>query len=289
MAYGFTYTLPTMGTHTNFPVLLREFDFPSAALDGVTAFANGGGDLIAYTDSSKTTQLAVEIEQFVTGASPSVVIWVKVPSASTGATIYLEADDAQNSQPAASSTYGSESVWSDYLAVYHMRGAPTDATGNGYTATLVGTPTTGTAKFGPDCYDFERASNQALQLPTTIEDAITGNNLTVSAWVDSDLTTTEQGIVECRVQTGSGYLLWIDAGGANPGYGFATGTGTLVTAGTDDATSSAGWQRVSGKYDGSNVSIQTDAGTPTTALQTGTIGDGNEVTFILNLEFIKQN
>lgn len=115
MAFGFTYTLPTItGSHTDFPVVLKTADFPSAALDGTAnAIDNGGGNLRAYTDDTKATQLPLEVVTLVSSGSPQAEVWVKVPTAATGNTIYLEADDVATTQPAVTDTYGRNAVW-DY-------------------------------------------------------------------------------------------------------------------------------------------------------------------------------
>jgi hypothetical protein len=117
------------------PLLITEDDLPSGAYNGANAFANGGGDFVAYTDSTKATQLPVEVVSFVTGASPSIEVWVK-RTAATGNTIYVEADAVQTAQPAVTATYGRNAVWSDYEYVYHFSDTVasavlTDSTGNG--------------------------------------------------------------------------------------------------------------------------------------------------------------
>ncbi|MCP5003440.1 MAG: hypothetical protein GY941_05730, partial [Planctomycetes bacterium] len=86
MAYGFIYTLPTItGSHSSYPILLKVADFPATSIDGTAnAFANGGGDLVAYTSSAKTTQLPVEVVSFVSSGTPSAEVWVKIPTAATG-------------------------------------------------------------------------------------------------------------------------------------------------------------------------------------------------------------
>ena len=89
MAYGFTYTLPTVtGSHSSMPILLKGGDFPAAAIDGTAnAIDNGGGNLIAYTSSDKKTKLPIEVVTFVSGLSPQAEVWVKLPSVETGATM----------------------------------------------------------------------------------------------------------------------------------------------------------------------------------------------------------
>jgi len=54
MAYGFTYRLPTItGTHTYFPVVMREFDFPASAIDGGASSILNGGGIYAPTPAAR--------------------------------------------------------------------------------------------------------------------------------------------------------------------------------------------------------------------------------------------
>ena len=140
MAYGFTYTLPTItGSHSNMPIVLKTADFPATSIDASgNAFANGGGDMMAYTSSAKTIQLPLEIVTFVSSATvPEAEVWVKIDTAATGGTIYLEADDIQTVQPAVAATYGRDAVHSAESFVFHMGQDPSgtapqmvDSTGN---------------------------------------------------------------------------------------------------------------------------------------------------------------
>lgn len=128
MASYCTITLPTVsGTHSDLPLLLTNGAFPSAAIDGGgTSIDNGGGNLRAYTDDTKATQIPIEVVSFVTGVSPDIQVWVKLPSVFTGATIYLEADDSESAQPAVTATYGRNAVNS--VPTYH-RGNGVDSAG----------------------------------------------------------------------------------------------------------------------------------------------------------------
>ena len=158
MAFGFTYTLPTLGgSHTNFPLLLKTSDFPTSATDGgASSVDNGGGNLRAYTSSAKTTQLPLEVVTFVTGGTPDIEVHVKLPTAATGTTLFLEADDVATSQPAVTGTYGRNAVWSDYSLVVHG-GTVVDSTGNESDGTLGGglsTIVTGPHGWG-SAYDFD--------------------------------------------------------------------------------------------------------------------------------------
>lgn len=144
MAFGFTYTLPTItGTHTDFRVVLKTADFPAASIDGSgDAFTTGGGEIIAYTSSAKTTQLPIEIVTFVSSASvPDAEVWVKIGSAVTGGTIFLEKDDTQSSQPAVTATYGRDAVWDECAFNLHLEDDSTDSAGNVTMSNVGATPT----------------------------------------------------------------------------------------------------------------------------------------------------
>jgi hypothetical protein len=143
--YGCTITVATGKTpssQTDFAWVAVTANFPSASIDGgSTSFLNGGGNVRCYTDDTKATQLPVEITEFVTGASPSIIIWGLSGSLNVASTVYIEADTTATSQPAASATYGSQSVWPDNESVWHLEDL-TDSTGNATSLTTVGTPST---------------------------------------------------------------------------------------------------------------------------------------------------
>ena len=68
MAFGFTATAGTItGTHSGFVGLFVTANFPTGSLSGANAILNGGGNLRAYTDSTKSTALPLEIVTLVTG------------------------------------------------------------------------------------------------------------------------------------------------------------------------------------------------------------------------------
>ena len=142
MAFGATLTLPAItGSHTDFPVLLKTADFPATSIDGgANSIANGGGDLVAYTSSAKTTQLPLDVVTFVAGGTPQVIVYTKLPAAATSSTIYIEASTVQTVQPAVTATYGRNAVWADYESVLHLiesgngtSGEFVDSSGNGVT------------------------------------------------------------------------------------------------------------------------------------------------------------
>ena len=67
--YGCTITVDTgkmTATQSGFVWLFTEDNLPTAAIDGgATSIDNGGGNLRCYTDSTKATQLPIEVVEFV--------------------------------------------------------------------------------------------------------------------------------------------------------------------------------------------------------------------------------
>lgn len=240
MAFGTTITMPTItGTHTDMPMLITEDDLPTGAYNGADSFANGGGNLVAYTDSTKATQLPVEVVSFVTGGTPSIEVWVK-RSAATGNTIYLEADATQTSQPAVTSTYGRNAVWADYEAVWHM-GATTDSTGNGYDLTFAGTlPTDVTGKIGEGQETDGTGDYATFPSMGTLFDG--GSDYEISSWVKSDDVTSRRTIFHPRgdrdvsllVESGAAkILIWAGANYTVTSSAVSNGTFHNVVASYD--------------------------------------------------------
>lgn len=131
---------------TNFPVKITLDHLNSEIVDGGSNSAlTGGGDIRFSSDSAGVTQLACEIVNFVTDASVSnrrCKIFVKIPSlsATSNTDIFIWYSKAAETQPAASSTYGSEAVWADYFGVWHFNGNGADSSGNHADMTISGTP-----------------------------------------------------------------------------------------------------------------------------------------------------
>jgi hypothetical protein len=210
MAFGFTRTLPTItGSHTDLPVLLVAGSFPATAIDGGSnSIDNGGGNLRAYTDDTKATQLSIEIVSFVTGGVPNIQVWVKIPSAITGSTIYLEADGVATSQPAFTASFGRNSVWSDYEAVIHANetgtdGVFVDSTGKGHDTTLTTgatLPTVTTSHpFGGAWPDMD--TSQAMTL-TDSGPMLNFSDLTLSFWANFDSSVNSRGAFGSRYSGG---------------------------------------------------------------------------------------
>lgn len=193
--YGCTITVAATkipSSQSNFVWLATEVNFPTAAVDGgATSILNGGGNLRCYTDSTKTTQLPIEVVSFVTGGTPQVQVWGMSPILAVGSTVYIEADTVATTQPPVTDAYGRNAVWQDYAYVNHMMSASQfdDATGNN-TGTINGTlisdntsPAGGGVEFTGTQYVRSPSSDSLV--------ACTGatQHRTVSFWIKTTSTT----------------------------------------------------------------------------------------------------
>src|SRR5450759_1394660 len=130
----------------NFPVLV--------SLDSLSHI-NANGTDIRFTSSDGITELPREIESYSTG---SLRAWVKTPtlSSSSDTAIYMYYGNAAATEPAASSTYGSQNVWktdgvdTSAAMVQHLKENPSgsapqmiDSTSNANNATSSGAMVTG--------------------------------------------------------------------------------------------------------------------------------------------------
>ena len=126
---------------TDFPIYIDLSDLPSSFWDTVV---NGGGDIIVYK-SDGTTELAREVVSCDTGTDTGElhIKYSGTLSGSSDTTIQIHADGS-SSEPASDATYGSEAVWSDYEAVYHLTDTndstsnDNDLTNNGATSGATG-------------------------------------------------------------------------------------------------------------------------------------------------------
>ena len=207
MAFGCTITVNAgqiPSSQSNFAWVITEQNFidanNEAAIDGGSnSILNGGGNLRVYTDDTKATQIPVQIVTFVTGGTPSVVVWLLSPTLAVGSTVYIEADTVATTQPPAGSTYGSEAVWSSRVAVLHMNEASTngvfyDSTGNGYSTTKTSGGTLNTVTSG---HPFNGTwpnftQNQALTLTGSAQ-ILNSSNFTISHWVNVDISSSADG------------------------------------------------------------------------------------------------
>lgn len=246
--YGFTRTLPTItGSHSDFPVALTNGSFPTAAIDGgASSILNGGGNLRAYTDDTKTTQLPVEIVSFVTGGTPDIQVRVKVPTAATGNTVYIEADTVAIAQPAVTDTYGRNAVWtSRFEYVDHMENTvATDASGQQGAFDSSGEPVTNSVgKLG---------NHANLSLTEFFRQNFPANTATtgyyLGGWVNLSSLTSKQRLFDMGPSK-----TYIDTGFASAGLRFVVNNSgaSLIDLGSIPS----GLNHIVGIYDGTTMEL----------------------------------
>ena len=141
MPHVATLRIPAQSsTLTDFPVYV---DLSTITGDFWSTVTNGGGDIRCYA-SDGTTQLPREVVSCDTSTNTGE-LHVKITlSSSTWTEIQIHADGS-STEPAVTSTYGRNAVWSDYDFVSHLDGANvgslSDSTGNGITFSEVGSGT----------------------------------------------------------------------------------------------------------------------------------------------------
>jgi hypothetical protein len=288
MAFGTTITVPTVtGSHNDFSAVIvcngARNDLPSGAYNGANEILNGGGNLRAYTDSSKTTQLPVEIVSFVTGASPQIEVWIKLPAGNpmvTAATIYIEADTVETAQPAVTNAYGRNAVWTDFGAVWHLDSL-IDSTGNGNDLTAGGDPTGGSAGQVGDAYLFD--SDDRL---TTVNDATLRPTSAVALSLWAKVTTPSASL-------NGGVVLGSLFGGASEqcyelDFHAGEARATLVATGDDRdrvdvAISDSSFHRWGLRYDNTDLLLTKDGVTGATIAKSGDIDYGAADSFGLTI------
>lgn len=196
MAFGCTITVQTgkiPSSQSDFVWLATEDNFPAAAIDGgSSSILNGGGNLRCYTDSTKATQLPIEVVTFVTGGTPSVQVWGLSSSLGVGGTVYCEADSVAITQPTVTDAYGRNAVWVDYFAVYHGVDL-IDSSGNGNNLTAFN----GAQVNSNSSFELTAASSQYFSVDSAT--GLTSNSVTISGSISPKSDTgIGQGVAQLR-------------------------------------------------------------------------------------------
>ena len=161
------------GTHSDFPAYVDLSEMPTAFWDTVS---NGGGDIRCYSNEALTTELPREVVSCDTSTDTGE-LWVKT-GMSTTTEIYITVDGT-NTEPTASSTYGSENVWnSNYKAVYHLEDA-NDSTSNDNDGTVDGATSGATGKIGK-AYDFDGTNDR---ITTAANSSLSPSTYSLGVWV----------------------------------------------------------------------------------------------------------
>jgi Concanavalin A-like lectin/glucanases superfamily/Domain of unknown function (DUF2341) len=231
------------GTQSNFPTLFC-FNGSSAPCNNaglsvprLKTAANGGAvantcaqpapsltvacDVIFTSDAAGITVLKFEWEKYVAATGESVV-WVNVPSMSSGTTIYLWYGKAS-----ATTFQGNVTgVWdSSYTLVWHLRDGSTlsltDSTG-----TVNGTNNGGTASAGltGGGASFSGSQSMSTAAPVNLSG---GQTATVEMWVNPTSLSTASVMFETspNFNTSAGSILWDPAAEAGGKWGFQVSKG----------------------------------------------------------------
>jgi hypothetical protein len=198
------------GDLSNFPVLLTESNFLTDAFDNTD---NGGGDLRFSSDVDGTTQLACEVVKWDNGVTDKAEVWVKVPTLDGDAdtVIYVWYGNTGQTQPAVSTTYGRNSVWSNgYQGVYHLEGNYNDSTGQNDLAPGNAPGTLAASKIGAGYnFEFDTSDYVTNASPTNM----VRNNSTIQAWYRPE-------------STSEHHFMGLNAGNVANGYGLVNNSGT---------------------------------------------------------------
>lgn len=177
---------------SSFPVLISRTDADLKVTGSGGQVTNSSGFDIIFTDSTETTQLDHEIENYVS-TTGEIEMWVRIPtlSASVDTVIYMYFDNSGISTSQENKT----GVWdSNYKAVWHMNAATgsnqSDSTSNALTATQNNSPTQGAGQI-----DGSLAFNGSTQYLSVSGSSanITGDK-TVEMWLKPTAFTQDSGV-----------------------------------------------------------------------------------------------
>jgi hypothetical protein len=179
------------GTQTNYPAYFDLNDL--VATNFFNEVRTDGAD-IRITQCDGTTELAREIVSIDTVNGTGELHFL-IPSMSGGEEFFIYYGNPSATNYARTAPFGSDTVWSDYLSVYHLNQNPAgiapqmiDSTNNGIDGTSVGAMTITDSVAGQlgQALDFDGA-NDYIGIPNTSLTSLTGtSSLTASAWTRSN-------------------------------------------------------------------------------------------------------
>ena len=204
ITHKFTRALPApTATHSGGFVFLlsaawfsqSDLGVAGSPINGVNAFANGGGDMQAFSnaglpDEQPTGRLPLDIVTFVTGGSPSAEVWLLKDTYTAGDKITLGKDDTQTVQPAVTAPFGRNAVYVNEINRMHMESvAPIDSSGN-QNSIIANSVTSETGNIG-NALRFNGSSSD-IDLGDSI---LPVGDFTQSVWINPDDLSGFQGII----------------------------------------------------------------------------------------------
>lgn len=216
---------------TDFVVYVDLSDLNVAGANIFDTVRTDGGD-IRVTKSDGTTELPREVVSIdtVNKTGELHIKYSGVLSSSTDTVIRIWYNGV-DTEPAATSTYGSQAVWTNYVLVTHMK----DTLKNSVDDTILteGTTQTTTAKIGQEAQSF---SGTKVTLPDVLGSNGSGVGITYTIWVRTTASSTDQRAMAFTNLGGSNYqhaILWVNQGAANQlstYWNFSTGVNNPNTS-----------------------------------------------------------
>lgn len=149
--------------------------------------------------------------------------------------------------PSASSTYGSENVWDDYRAVWHLQNL-TDSTSNGFDLTASGSVATTSGGKMAGGYDLPGGSSDWLTIPDTVFNSPSA--YAINIWYDPDNVNISTSLI--TFQDDYAVQLYQRSG---DNIEHEVYSGSTHRADSGGITSGGGWYKLTGDYDGSDIRI----------------------------------
>ncbi len=249
---------------SNFPVLVSVTDpqLEYTSYGGDVASSTGAD--ILFTDSSGTSLLNYEIENY-SSSTGNLVAWVKIPSLSPtkDTTIYEYFDNANAPAETSGNITG---TWdSNYKGIWHLPNGTvltaSDSTSNGVNGTSTNVSPIAGKIDGAGSFN---GSNTQISMGDQAVDNVT--NATVSAWVNATSYPNSFNAIVGKVQSSSpyfGYELRVDSG--NLDFNIASGGSDYQVVST--APTIGQFHYVVGTYDGTTMRLYIDGQqTSTTAI-----------------------
>ena len=219
-------------SHADFPVLVRL----SSAINGFSYadFKGVNGSDLTFTSSDGETVYPHEIDTW--NPNGESLVWVRLPVLASGVTFKMWYGNPSVTTPAASCSDGS--VWSAYLAVWHMNEGAADSGAQHVTPTINANATyEANGKIG-GCYSNGRVSTSSpftnyasfVDAQTNAVNSFVGSAFTVSGWFYPDNNT----------QTARIFSYKNGSTGGNAFDSYVNGTGTYMRGNGTGNTAGSG-------------------------------------------------